>query len=244
MNFSKDSLQKSFLPDDVLLVYALISEIPEPLNPHQFDYAAYMKSIGVYGQLRISEKDVLQKHNGAKTLIGIAQNLRAEIIEKLEKTKLKTDERAIIQALILGEKKDIDKTLYDKYAAAGAVHILAVSGLHVGIIYGILLLLFKPLTRWKYGRYLQVILIVFALWAFAMLSGLSPSVTRSVTMFSFFALAKLLNRETSSINVLFLSFLTLLIINPLLIFQVGFQLSYMAVFFIIWAILSYSKKRG
>lgn len=234
LNVSKDSLQKPLRPDEILLIYAPISEIPKPLNPHQFNYSKYMKSLEVYGQLRISVRSILKTTNGTPTLKGVAQNLRASIVKKLQNTKLKTDERAIIQALVLGEKRDIDKELYNEYAAAGAVHILAVSGLHVGILYIILAFLFRPLMRWKYGKLLQSILIVLLLWGFAILSGLSPSVTRAVTMFSFFALAKLLNRETNGINTLFLSFLTLLIINPLWLFQVGFQLSYLAVFFIVW----------
>ncbi|MDC8000197.1 ComEC/Rec2 family competence protein [Aequorivita todarodis] len=234
LHVSKDSLKKEFSVDEILLVYAPITQIQKPLNPQQFDYSDYMKSLGVYAQLRISEKEILKIRNGTPTLTGAAQNFRASIVEKLQKTKLKTDERAIIQALVLGEKKDIDKNLYNEYAAAGAVHILAVSGLHVGILYAILAFLLKPLARWKFGSYFQAVSIVLLLWGFALLSGLSPSVTRAVTMFSFFAVAKIFNRETNAINTLFLSFLALLIINPLWLFQVGFQLSYLAVFFIVW----------
>lgn len=234
LNISKDSLSKTFSSNEILLVFASISEIPKPQNPHQFDYSKYMESLGVFGQLRISEKDILKTKNGKSTFLGIAQNFRTNIIEKLQKTKLKTDERAIIQALVLGEKRDIDKNLYDEYAAAGAVHILAVSGLHVGILYFILAFLFSPLKRIKFGTYFHAITIVLLLWGFAMLSGLSPSVTRAVTMFSFFAIAGIFGRQTNTLNTLFLSFLTLLIINPLWLFQVGFQLSYLAVFFIVW----------
>ncbi len=234
LNITKDSVQKKISPDEILLVYAPISEIPQPLNPHQFNYSKYMQSLGVYGQMRISEKEILKSKMGKQTFLGAAQNFRAGIVEKLQKTKLKTDERAIIQALILGEKKDVDKNLYNEYAAAGAVHILAVSGLHVGILFFILTFLLNPLKRWKYGIYLQSAVIVLLLWSFALLSGLSPSVTRAVTMFSFFATAGIFKRETNSINTLFLSFLTLLVINPLWLFQVGFQLSYLAVFFIVW----------
>jgi len=234
LNISKKSIRQSFSPDKILLVYAPITEIQKPLNPHQFDYSKYMKSLGVYGQLRLSSSAILKTQKASKTLMGIAQNIRAHIITKLQNTNLKTDERAIIQALVLGEKKDIDKNLYNEYAAAGAVHILAVSGLHVGILYIILAFLFKPFLRWKYGVFFQAIFIVILLWGFALLSGLSPSVTRAVTMFSFFAIAKFFDRETNSINTLFLSFFTLLIINPLWLFQIGFQLSYLAVFFILW----------
>ncbi len=234
LNLSKDSLTNPLSPDEVLLVYSPISEIPKPLNPHQFDYSNYMKLQSVLFQLRITNNDILKTKEGSKTLFGIAQNTRSKVVEKLQKTKLKSSERAIIQALVLGEKKDLEKNLYQAYAAAGAVHILAVSGLHVGIIYGILLFLFTPLGRFKNGIIIQSILIVLLLWCFAMLSGLSLSVTRAVSMFSFFAIAKLFNRDTNTINTLFLSFLTLLLINPLWLFQVGFQLSYLAVFFIVW----------
>ena len=234
MNISKDSLSKTFSSDEILLVYTSISEIPEPLNPHQFDYSKYMESLGVYDQFHISEKDILKTKKGKPTLFGMAQNFRSQIVAKLQNTKLKTDERAIIQALVLVEKRDIDKNLYEEYATAGAVHILAVSGLHVGILYFILAFLFSPLKRIKFGNYLNAITIVLLLWGFAMLSGLSPSVTRAVTMFSFFALAGIFGRQTNTLNTLFLSFLTLLIINPLWLFQVGFQLSYLAVFFIVW----------
>ncbi|MBG43938.1 MAG: competence protein [Aequorivita sp.] len=234
LNISKKSIKQSFSPDEILLVYAPIAEIQKPLNPYQFDYSKYMKSLGVYGQLRLSSSAILKTQTASKTLMGIAQNIRAHIITKLQNTNLTTDERAIIQALVLGEKKDIDKNLYNEYAAAGAVHILAVSGLHIGILYIILAFLFKPFLRWKYGVYFQAVLIVTLLWGFALLSGLSPSVSRAVTMFSFFAIAKLFDRETNSVNTLFLSFFTLLIINPLWLFQVGFQLSYLAVFFIVW----------
>lgn len=234
LNVSKDSAIKPFSSDENVLVYTPISKIPKPLNPHQFDYSKYMESLGVYNQLRVSEKDILKTQKGRQTLLGIAQNFRASIVEKLQKTKLKTDERAIIQALVLGEKRDINKNLYNEYAAAGAVHILAVSGLHVGILYFILAFILKPFKLLKYGNFIHAILIVLLLWGFAMLSGLSPSVSRAVTMFSFFAVAKIFNRETNTLNTLFLSFLTLLIINPMWLFQVGFQLSYLAVFFIVW----------
>lgn len=246
VNLAKDSLPNTLFIDQNLVVYSTITEIPAALNPHQFNYSEYMQTLGAYAQLRITENEILQRWKGAATLTGIAQNYRSSIIKKLQKTELTKDERAIIQALVLGEKKDIDKALYNEYAAAGAVHILAVSGLHVGILFILLSFLTKPLLRFKKGVLFQSVIIVVCLWSFALLSGLSPSVTRAVTMFSFFALALLLKRETNSINTLFLSFFALLVINPLWLFQVGFQLSYLAVFFILWLLpffykIGYSK---
>ncbi|HLV93474.1 MAG TPA: ComEC/Rec2 family competence protein [Aequorivita sp.] len=234
LNVRKDSLERKYASDNILLVSTRIHNTPKPLNPHEFDYGNYLKTLDIHGQIRLSDTYVIATQTGNQTLFGFAQNLRSKAVSKLQLTKLSTDERAIIQALVLGEKRDISKELYDEYAAAGAVHILAVSGLHVSIIYFIISFLLKPLKRWKYGALLSFILVTVLLWAFALLTGLSPSVSRAVTMFSFFAFANIVNRRTNSINTLFLSFFTLLIYNPLLLFQVGFQLSYLAVLFILW----------
>ena len=234
LSILKDSSHTRLKEDEVILLYGRITEIPQPLNPYQFDYSRYMNLLEVYGQIRLSNKNILRAERGNRTVFGAAQLLRASIIEKLRRTNLQTGERSIIQALVLGEKKDIDSGLYRDYAAAGAVHILAVSGLHVGILYFILSYALGFLRKIKYGIYFHSIVIVLLLWGFAFLSGLSPSVTRAVTMFTFFALARLFGRNTNAINTLFLSLLPLLLINPKWLFHVGFQLSYLAVFFIVW----------
>ncbi|RMA66488.1 competence protein ComEC [Ulvibacter antarcticus] len=215
--------------DETLLLNSTIESIPEPQNPGQFDYGAYLQTLDVYKQLRISKHDILNRSSGSLTIKGRAENLRNHLISALERTSIGENERAIIQALILGEKKDISRELYKEYAAAGAVHILAVSGLHVGIIFLLLSNLFKPLKRLPHGVIIHGLLVFCCLWGYALLTGLSPSVTRAVTMFSFFAFAAAIRRETNSVNTLFLSFFVLLIINPKWLFHVGFQLSYMAV---------------
>ncbi len=231
---SKDSLVSPLLLDDVILINNHINAIRAPQNPHQFDYAAYMRTLGVYGQIRSLPSEILMREKGPTTITGFAEGIRSHIITKLKQSPIGKEERAIIQALLLGQKNEISKETFNDYAAAGAIHILAVSGLHVGIIYMILLFIFSPLRRFKYGKQIQSILIVICLICFAIITGLSPSVTRAVTMFSFLALAGLLNRQTSTINTLALSYLVLLLVNPLWIFHVGFQLSYLAVFFIVW----------
>jgi competence protein ComEC len=229
INLKKDSISIPLAIDQVLLVRSRNSSINTPKNPHQFNYSKYMEILGVYGQLKFSENEIIKIIDGKPTLRGKADKLRNFIINKLKKTAIQPDERSIIQALILGEKKDISKELYNDYAAAGAIHILAVSGLHVGILYFIFSIILSPLKRIKNGLYLHSILIILLLWCFAFLTGLSPSVTRAVTMFSFFAFADSINRQTSTINTLFLSFFVLLLYNPLWLFHVGFQLSYLAV---------------
>jgi competence protein ComEC len=241
LNIKKDSAETLLRIDDMVLISSRIQKIPIPLNPDQFDYSSYMKSLGVYGQIHINQQNILKQTKGTSTLKGQADKVRNYLIRNLKESSLSPNELAIIQALILGQKRDINKQLYEDYSAAGAIHILAVSGLHVGIIFLILIAILKPLKNLLRSELPISIIIVICLWGFAFLTGLSPSVIRAVTMFSFFAFAKSINRETNAINTLFLSYFVLLIINPLWLFYVGFQLSYLAVFFILWLIPLFNK---
>ncbi|WP_432411802.1 ComEC/Rec2 family competence protein [Rasiella sp. SM2506] len=230
----KDSLQPIRSVDELLLVSGNFEPVRAPKNPHQFKYADYMKTLGVYGQLQLNDRDIISSEKGKTTLVGFSENIRNNLIYKLKSTPLQNKERSILQALVLGQRRDIDKSLYNDYAAAGAIHILAVSGLHVGILYFILLFICRPLTYLKYGSLARSIIIVVLLWGFAILAGLSPSVVRAVTMFSFFTFATSIKRPTNSFNTLFLSFFLLLLLRPNWLFHVGFQLSYLAVFAILW----------
>ena len=241
LNIKRDSFEKIFNIDDLLLISSKLKKISAPLNPHQFDYSAYMKSLGIYNQVHSSQRTILNQSKGNPTLRGQADKVRSYLIQKLKKSPLTPNVIAIVQALILGQKKDINKQLYNDYSAAGAIHILAVSGLHVGIIYFILIALLRPFKNLFKNELIISIIMVISLWGFAFLTGLSPSVIRAVTMFSFFAFAKAINRETNGINTLFLSYFILLIINPLWLFYVGFQLSYLAVFFILWLLPLFNK---
>lgn len=229
----KDDTSGSLNIDNELLISTTLNPIPGPLNPGQFNYSEYLETLGVYNQIQCKKGHILLKTAGSTTLKGQAERLRNYLLEKLKQVSLGFNERAIIQALVLGQKKDINKNLYSSYAKAGAVHILAVSGLHVGILYFILTFILSFTNRLKYGNFIQSFLIIFCLWVFAFITGLSPSVTRAVTMFSIFAFVKIINRQSSTLNNLFLSFFLLILINPLWLFHVGFQLSYLAVFSII-----------
>ncbi|MDR9457093.1 MAG: ComEC/Rec2 family competence protein [Salegentibacter sp.] len=230
LSTEKDATE--FQVGDVLLLPYRPSDINSPLNPYQFDYKNYMEKQAVLKQLRINSAKIL-KINESSSPISFAENLRERIIKKLQAASFSEAEQSIIQALLLGQRRDISRKIYDQYGAAGAVHILAVSGLHVGIILLILNILLKPLESIKHGRLLKTILLLLLIWGFAHLAGLSPSVVRAVSMFSFVAVGMQLKRKTSVMNSLFISLFVLLLINPYFIFQVGFQLSYLAVFSIV-----------
>ena len=230
----KDRTQKKLQPDKELLVRAQITRIPAPLNPDQFNYSNYMQQLDVYGQISIVTNDIILQQEGTTTLQGFAIQIRNNIIQKLKKSSISKEERSILQALVLGDKTEISKKAMNQYAAAGAVHMLAVSGLHVGVFYIIVGWLFSFIKYNKHGLLIHSLLLIVCLWGFAFITGLSPSVTRAVTMFSCFSFATLIGRRTNTINTLFISLIILLLYHPKWLFSVGFQLSYLAVFFIVW----------
>ncbi len=234
VNVQKDSTDNGFKVDDEIVVFSKTTGINPPLNPRQFDYRNYLKKLGIYHQIHIKNGSFLQKKKSSKTLFGIASNFRENLIQKLKQENFDAQELGVIQALLLGQRNTISEDTYSDYKNAGAVHILAVSGLHVGILLLVLQFLLKPIEQLPKGKTIKLITIVILLWAFAFVAGLSPSVVRAVTMFSFLAYALYLNRPTSTFNILALSVFFILLIKPRFLFQVGFQMSYAAVFAIVW----------
>ena len=233
LNISKENLSKQLKIGERIAVSGKFEDIQEKLNPYQFDYSRYMKNLGVVKQLNISSNKFQILENSSNSLRSFAGCLRNRIIVKLKQQDFEKDEMAVIQALLLGQRQELSKEIQANYASAGVIHILAVSGLHVGIILFMLNWLLKFLNRWKYGVVIKTLFLLALLWSFALLAGLSPSVVRAVSMFSFVAIGLQLKRRTSVLNTLFASLLILLLINPYYIFQVGFQLSYSAVFSIV-----------
>jgi len=233
LNITRTPEMEELQPGDLVALPFMVSEINTPLNPHQFNYRAYMVNLGVSGQLNLSRNEILNMKVSNSGLRRLAGQVRNKIIAELRQHEFAPQELAIVQALLLGQRQDISPEVYSNYAAAGVIHILAVSGLHVGIILLLLNHLLKPVERIRYGKQLKTILLIFLLWGFAVLAGLSPSVVRAVSMFSFIAIAMQLNRRGSVLNALFTSLIFLLLINPHFIFQVGFQLSYAAVLSIV-----------
>lgn len=231
---SVDSLTKQLQVDDEFLIHAKPRSIRPPLNPHQFDYKSYLEKQGIVHFIKSNYSSIIKKENAPKTWVGRAANFREKIISKLKKYDFGLEESGVIQALLLGKRDDISENTYDNYKNAGAVHILAVSGLHVGIFLFLLEFLLSPLERLPKGKTVKLLLIVLLLWSFAFVAGLSPSIVRAVSMFSFVAYAMYLNRPTNSFNIIALSMLFILLVKPLFLFQVGFQMSYAAVFSIVW----------
>ncbi|AUP78578.1 ComEC/Rec2 family competence protein [Flavivirga eckloniae] len=233
LNIQKDTLYHTLKVDEIFISKTVFKNIRQPLNPHQFNYKSYLEKKYIYHQLFVSNHSLLKVSSKAHTVFGFADNIRNYINYKLKGYNFSLDEFAIINALLLGQRQDINKEIYSNYTNAGAIHILAVSGLHVGIVLIILGLVLKPIERFKHGKLIKTILLVVLLWCFALIAGLSASVTRAVTMFSIITIAINLKRPTNIYNTLAISMFILLLSKPMFLFDVGFQLSHLAVFAII-----------
>lgn len=229
LNVEKDSAISSLKVDAILNTTSNFVDLIPNLNPHQFNYKNYLHRKSIHHQLYLSNSELLILQNKKHTLFGYASLLRERINTNLKLYHFKDDELAIINALILGQRQDISKEIYSSYAQAGAIHILAISGLHIGIILILLNRFFKPIEYLKNGKIIKIFLIVFLLWSFAIVAGLSASVVRAVTMFTVIAIAMNLKRPTNIYNTLAISIFVLLLVKPSFLFDVGFQLSYLAV---------------
>jgi len=230
---NKDSIRSTIKIGQHLALASEIKNIPSNLNPYQFDYGNYMRNLGVTHQVLLKKENLVLLGSPSNSIRSYAGKLREKIISSLKQQDFEKDELAVIQSLLLGQRQELSKELQQNYAEAGIIHILAVSGLHVGIILLLLNWCLKILDRSKYGRFLKIIILLVCLWGFALLAGLSPSVVRAVSMFSFVAIGLQLKKRTSTLNTLFASLFILLLGNPYYLFQAGFQLSYLAVFSIV-----------
>lgn len=229
---SKKTAEKEFQIGDVVLTYAKIKPIIRPHNPNQFDYAAYLEKKDVFDQLYLENRN-FEIIGSEKNLRYHLEQIRQKIISYLEKEKVPNNRLSIIKALFLGQRQNIEQQTLNQYSQAGAIHILAISGLHIGILLYFFKTLFKPLERFKYSRIFIPALLLLILWFFAILSGLSASVVRAAMMFSVVTFVMYLKRDTNIYNTLGVSILFILLFEPNFIFDVGFQLSYSAVFAIV-----------
>ena len=188
-----------------------------------------MKRKGIFHQINLKEHSKFIRAKGKQSINGWANKAKTFTESKIEALDINDTARAFLKAFYLGIRNEIPEDIKTNYKDSGVLHILALSGLHVGILLTILELLLSPIVRFRHGKKMRSFIVIVVLWGFAVLTGLSPSIVRAVTMFSFFALAHGLHRQTNSINTLFISALVVLLIQPNFLFDVGFQLSYTAV---------------
>ncbi len=210
--------------------------VREPMNPNEFDYRQYLAYQYIHHQQYLPDSLWINYgHQAGNPVLAFANRIRRASQQLFHQAIPDSKARGIALALVLGIKHELADDIRSAYAAAGAMHVLAVSGLHVGIIYLVISFLLRPLkSRGRWGHLLLALICLLSLWAYAFLTGLSASVLRATVMFSFIIIAQATRRQTNIYNTIFASAFFLLLYDPYLIMSVGFQLSYLAVLGIVY----------
>lgn len=204
--------------------------VPPPVNPNQFDYRSYLNRKGIYHQVFLKPSDWMAgKMGSVNPLFSLAYHLRDYLLQALQANHLEGDTYGVAAAILLGYDEKLPLYLRKGYTAAGAMHILCVSGLHVGIVFLFFDFLLGFMNRKKGLRNLKTIILLLMIWFYALLTGLSPSVQRAAIMLSFILFAKFFNKKGAVLNSIAASAFLLLILNPSVLYHLGFQLSYLAV---------------
>jgi competence protein ComEC len=203
--------------------------IEPPKNPLEFDYKKYQQRKNIYTHHFLRANDfVFTGKSDPNPIFEWAYRLN-ELTHQVFTGILQDGKQlGVAEALVAGMKSELDQDVRQQYSNAGAIHVLAVSGMHVGILFLILKWVFMLFLNPKKAPF--TILVILALWFYALFTGLSPSVCRATLMFSLIQLGALFYRDNNSLNVMAFSALLLLVINPDWLYDVGFQLSYLAVF--------------
>jgi len=227
---AKDSLAETLKYGDQLILNGRPVKPGGPKNPGEFDYAGFLKMNGI--NYTIYLKPAQWKYLGyapSNPFISLSGKARKYLLHALEINGLDDQRLAVVAAMLLGYDDLMNPEIEQQYVTAGAMHILCVSGLHVGIVYLVMNFLLSFIGKKKAGRIIKPAVMLVVIWAYALLTGLSPSVSRAAIMISLFILAGALNRMNDPYNTLAASAVLLLFYNPLLLYNVGFQLSYSAV---------------
>ncbi len=228
-----DKRTKGLQKDQQIITEKSLQPITRMQNPGSFDYAAYCARQGIYHSLYLTAKDfyVAQQTKKAKNILTQAQEYVKDIFQQYIRGQ---QEKAIAEALTIGYKYDLDDDLLQAYSNTGVVHVIVISGMHLGLIYGILLFFTKLLQRNTISRWIRTLCILLLIWTFTLLTGAGPSVLRAAVIFSLMMLGESLLRKNNTYNTLAASAFLLLLVNPFYLWDIGFQLSYLAVLSIIW----------
>ncbi len=233
--FSRKDFDQPVHYGDVLLVAGSPQLLKEPSNPGEFDYRKFLTYRKIYHQQFLRKGDAIKiGYEPSSMIVAYSIMAREWADDALKRNVQGSQEQATASALVLGVTDGLDNDLIGAYAATGSLHVLSVSGLHVGIIYWLILLIFRPLNKTTQGKWFLAIFGIVVLWGYAFVTGVSPSVLRAVTMFSFVALARPWGQKTNIYNTLAASAFCLLLYEPYMIMSVGFQLSYISVVGIVY----------
>ncbi len=228
--FLKDSNTVSIEYGDYIIFKGQLQVISPPLNPKQFDYKRFMKLKGVFLQTFVLPEDFkIIKRPSWKGLKGLSLDIRKHFKKKIDQHIEDPENAAIATAMLLGDDQSLSSEQQSSFSSAGAMHVLCVSGLHVGIVYLLLNAFLLGLKYRKWTNIIRVAILISGIWLYALITGMSPSVMRASTMLTFIISGQVMRQKPNIYNSIAASAFFLMITDPCIIYQVGFQLSYLAV---------------
>ena len=227
---AEDSTALSYKPGDKVLIYGVVKKVETTKNPNTFDYESYLRYRKVLYQAHISpENHHILSRGELFFFIRYAMEARDYFLQVFERRLDNKDQLTIASALVLGFRNQLDPDLYQAFSDTGAVHVLAVSGLHVGIICAILIFFFDRIkSKSTSAKVMKAICLILLVWFFAFMTGAAPAVTRAATMFSLFLIGRYWFDYVNVYNILGFCALIMLINEPYLLFQASFQFSFLA----------------
>jgi competence protein ComEC len=232
--FSKESGTEELRYGSSIILSKPLELIRSSGNPGAFDYKLYCRRQGIYYSIFLTEKDYKVIPGARESIVRkYLFEVRRNVLDILSKYISGAKESGLAKALLIGYKDELDKNLVQSYSNTGVVHIIAISGLHLGIIYWLLSLMVSPLQKKIKSRWISTILVLAGLWSFSFLAGAGPSVLRSAFMFSMIVLGNTLSKNANVFNNLAFSAFVLLCYNPYWLWDAGFQLSFAAVLSIV-----------
>lgn len=217
---------------DEVVIRSRVEPITRIPDPGGFDRRAWAASRGMYHETFAGPQH-WSVVGHAWRWTDLFEPTRQRISAWLAESGLPFRERALVKALVLGLRDELDHEQKDAFVKSGTVHVLAVSGTHVGFIYAMLVFLLGWWGGGARARMARGVLVLLALWGYAGLTGACPSVLRATIMFSLFTLAGMAERRHEPLNSLFAAALLLLLVEPHMLIEIGFQLSFLAVLGII-----------
>ncbi|KAF0243080.1 MAG: competence protein [Chitinophagaceae bacterium] len=228
---NQSSNQIQFIqPGTQLILRKAPDTITATSNPGGFNFKQYAAAQKIYYQTYLQPNDfIIVGKESLGWRYQFIETIKTYVLKTLNQYIAGNQTAAVAEALLIGYKKNLDKELLQAYSSTGVVHIIAISGLHLGMIYGLLLFLMKPFKRIRYFHWIKPIVLLVVIWIFTLLTGASPSILRSAVMFTFIILGEQQGRTAPIYNSLAASAACVLLYNPLLLWDIGFQLSYAAV---------------
>jgi len=227
--FQHDSAMSIPERGDILMFRSRPEPLPGPANRGEFDFRKYMADRNVFIRCYLNAEEWKKVGHRSHLLPDLASQCREFVYLRLQRAGVEGAELALVAALLLGMTGDIEQDVIQSYSTTGAMHVLSVSGLHVGIIYMVLNFLFKSFSRIRNGEKIRFGIILAFIWFYSLIAGLSPSILRASIMFSFLQAGKLIRNQPPAMNTLAAAAFILLVMDPMTLNYVGFQFSFLAV---------------